>query len=53
MILLNFYKEYHMDKYDEDNQQELYLELIQQDEQKDRDDQMENELISEFLNLLN
>jgi len=42
-----------MDKSDEDNQQELYLELIQQDEQKDRDDQMENELISEFLNLLN
>ncbi len=42
-----------MDKYDEDNQQELDLELIQQDEQKVRDDQMENELISEFLNLLN
>jgi hypothetical protein len=41
----NFYKEYQMDKYDEDNQQALYLELIQLNEQKDQDDQMENELI--------
>ena len=34
-----------MDKYDEDNQQELDLELIQLNEQRDQDDQMENELI--------